>query len=145
MSEQALNQTITPYLAVKGGAEAIEFYKKAFGATERYRIPNPDGGVAHAELFIGNSLIYLADEWPEGDFLSPRTRGGASTILSLEVPDADAVFQRALSAGAAIDRPMRDEPFGRTGDVVDPFGHRWSILTVNPNFKPEDMGGLTPG
>jgi PhnB protein len=144
-NEAALNQTVTAYLAVEGGAAAIEFYKKAFGATERFRIPGPDGKVGHAELFIGNSLVYLADEWPEGDFLSPRSRGGSTVFLGLEVDDADAVFERAVAAGATVNRPMRDEPYGRTGDIVDPFGHRWSILTVNPNFKPEDMGGLTPG
>ena len=143
-NEPALSQTITPYLAIKGAAEAIEFYKKAFGATERYRIPAPDGSVGHAELFIGNSLIYLADDWSDGDFYSPKMRGGTTIILSLEVPDADAIFRRAVDAGAKITRPMRDEPYGRTGDVEDPFGHRWSIMTVNPNFKPEDMGGQAP-
>ena len=141
MNESALNQTITVYLAVKGAAEAIEFYKRAFGATERYRIPAPGGKVGHAELFIGNSLIYLADEAPELDFLSPASRGGPSAILMIEVDDADAAFKRAIDAGARVGRDLRDEPYGRTGDVRDPFGHWWSILKVNPDFKPEDMGG----
>ena len=144
MSEQALNQTLTAYLAVKGGAEAIDFYKRAFGATERYRIPAPGGKVGHAELFIGNSLVYLADEAPELDFLSPLTRGGATAIFAIEVDDADAAFKRALDAGATVDRDLRDEPYGRTGDLRDPFGHRWSVMKVNPDFKPEDMGGQAP-
>jgi PhnB protein len=144
MSDQALNQTVTAYLAIKGAAEAIEFYKRAFGATERYRIPMPDGTVGHAELFFGNSLIYLADEAPQLDFLSPKTRGGATAIFSIEVDDADVAFKRAIDAGATVDRDLRDEPYGRTGDVRDPFGHRWSIMKVNPNFKPEDMGGQSP-
>jgi PhnB protein len=145
MSEAAPSQTVTAYLACKGAAEAIEFYKDAFGATERYRIPNADGSVGHAELVIGNSLVYLADEWPEGDFLSPATRGGVSVSFMIEVADADAAFARAIGAGAIEVRPMRDEPYGRTGDLRDPFGHRWSFLTVNPDFKPEDMfpGGQT--
>ena len=143
MTESALNQTVTAYLAVEGAAEAIEFYKRAFGAEERYRIPGPDGTIGHAELFMGNSLIYLADEWAEGEFFSPHTRGGVSVVFSLEVDDADAAVQRAVAAGATIFRELRDEPYGRTGDVVDPFGHRWSIMKVNPNFKPEDMMGAS--
>jgi PhnB protein len=143
-NEAALNQTVTAYLSVDGAAEAIEFYKSAFGATERYRIPGPNGTIGHAELFIGNSLIYLADEWPEGGMLSPRKRGGPTTSFMLEVPDADAAFARAINAGAKQNRPMRDEPYGRTGEFTDPFGHRWSVLTVNPNFKSEDMMGTTP-
>jgi len=139
VSEAALNQTVTAYLAVKGAAEAIEFYKRAFGAEERYRIPGPNNTIGHAELFIGNSLIYLADEWAEGDFFSPLTRGGATTSFVVEVDDATAAFARAISAGAREVRPLREEPYGRVGDVEDPFGHRWEFLTVNPNFKPEDM------
>jgi PhnB protein len=140
--EQALSQTVTAYLACKGAAEAIEFYKQAFGAEERFRIPGPNDTIGHAELFIGNSLVYLADEWPEGDFLSPKTRGGSTVFLGLVVSDCDAAFERAVNAGATIDRPLRDEPYGRTGDLLDPFGHHWSIVTVNPDFKPEDMGGV---
>ncbi len=144
MSEAALNQTVTPYLSVKGAAAAIEFYKQAFGAGERYRIPGPDGKIVHAELFIGSSLVYLADEFESEDFFSPITRGGTTVLFAMEVPDADAAFQRAVDAGATVQRAMRDEPYGRTGDVTDPFGHRWSIMTVNPNFKPEDMMGGSP-
>jgi PhnB protein len=139
MSEAALNQTVTAYLACNGAAAAIDFYKRAFGAEERYRIPTPDGGIGHAELLIGNSLVYLADEWPEGNFFSPSTRGGPTASFMIEVPDCDAAFARAIAAGGKEVRPLRDEPYGRTGDLEDPFGHRWSLLTVNPNFKPEDM------
>lgn len=143
MTDTALNQTVTAYLAVDGAAAAIEFYKQAFGAEERYRIPGPDGKIGHAELFIGNSLIYLADDWPEGDFFSPLTRGGVSVAFALDVDDADAAVERAVAAGARIIREPRDEPFGRTADVADPFGHRWSLTKVNPNFKPEDMMGAS--
>ena len=139
MTDNALNQTVTAYLSVNGAADAIEFYKKAFGAAERYRIPNPDGKIGHAELMIGNSLIYLADEWPEGDFYSPATRGHTTVSFALEVDDCDAAVERAVSAGAVIERPIRDEPYGRTADVRDPFGHRWGIMKVNADFKPEDM------
>jgi PhnB protein len=142
MSDASPSQSVTAYLAIDGAAEAIEFYKRAFDAEERFRIPGPDGKVGHAELTIGNSVVYLADEWAEGDFYSPRTRGGTTVTLGLEVADCDAAFQRAVSAGATMRRELRDEPYGRTGDVEDPFGHRWSLVTPNPDFKPEDMGGV---
>ena len=141
MSENVPSQSVTAYLAINGAAEAIEFYKQAFGATEHYRLPAPGGKVGHAELIIGNSLVYLADEAPELDFLSPTTRGGATAIFAIEVDDADAAFERAVSAGATVDRGLRDEPYGRTGDPRDPFGHRWLVIKVNPDFKPEDMEG----
>jgi PhnB protein len=145
MTDAALNQTVTAYLACNGAADAIEFYKRAFGAEERYRIPGPNDTIGHAELFIGNSLIYLADEWPEGNFYSPKTRGGPTASFMIEVPDCDAAIERAIAAGGTAGRPARDEPYGRTGDILDPFGHRWTFLSVNPNFKPEDMmpGGNT--
>ena len=137
-------QTVTAYLCVKGAVDAIEFYKTAFGATERYRIPNPDGTLGHAELVIGTTILYLSDEWPEGNVYSPTTLGGTSTSLMLDVPDCDAVFQRALDAGATVDRPMKDEPYGRSGWLIDPFGHRWSVMTPRHGFKPEEIGAERP-
>jgi PhnB protein len=123
------NQMLTPYLTVKGAAAAIEFYQDAFGATpsgDRY--DNPDGTVGHAELSFGEGLaLYLSDEAPGLDVLAPPTRGGATSSLVLEVDDADAAFERAVAAGAAIDRPLTNEPYGRSGWLVDPFGHRWCI------------------
>jgi PhnB protein len=139
MTETAPSQTVTAYLAVKNAEMAIDFYRRALGATERYRIPAPEGKIGHCELFIGNSLIYLADEFESENFFAPRTPGSAGVYFMIEVDDADAAFERALRAGATVARPLRDEPFGRTGDVLDPFGHRWSFLKVNPDFKPEDM------
>jgi len=126
-------------IAVDGAAAAIDFYKRAFGAEERYRIPAPEGKIGHCELFIGNSLVYLADEFESENFFAPKTPGRAGVYFMLEVDDADAAFEQALGAGATVARPLRNEPFGRTGDVLDPFGHRWSVLKVNPDFKPEDM------
>ncbi len=134
-----MGQTVTAYLSVRGAAEAIEFYKRAFGAEERYRIPNPDGRIGHAELSFGDSIVSLADEWPEMGVLSPLSRGGTTVSLVLEVPDCDAVFERAVAAGASIERPLTDAPYGRGGWLIDPFGHRWSVMTPNPEFKPEDL------
>jgi PhnB protein len=130
---------VTTYICASGAADAIEFYKRAFGAEERYRLPQPDGRLGHAEITIGDTLLMISDEWPEMRVLSPATLGGNSVSLVLDVPDADAAFQRAVEAGARVERPLKDEPYGRGGWVIDPFGHRWSIMTANPDFKPEDM------
>jgi PhnB protein len=129
---------VTAYLCANGAAEAIEFYKRAFGAEERYRIPW-EGRIGHAEIVIGETVLYLSDEAPDLGVLSPATLGGCSTSFVLAVPDVDAVFQRALDSGAKAERAIKDEPYGRGGWIVDPFGHRWSIQTPNPDFKPEDM------
>jgi PhnB protein len=130
---------VTTYFCAKGASDAIEFYKKAFGAEEQYRIPNPDGTLGHAEIVIVGTTLFLSDEWPRGNVYSPTTLGGSSVSFVLEVDDVDAAFQRAVDAGASVERPIKDEPYGRGGWVTDPFGHRWNLLKSNPNFKPEDM------
>ncbi len=130
---------VTAYLCVEGAAEAIAFYTRAFGATERYRITMPDGRIGHAEISLGESVLMLSDEAPELGVLSPHRLGGNSTSFVIEVDDADAAFERALAAGATMERPLKDEPYGRAGWVVDPFGHRWSIMTPSPAFDPAQM------
>src|SRR6478672_10063449 len=97
--------SVTPYMIIKGAADAIEFYKKAFGATELFRMPQPDGKIGHAEIKIGDSIIMLADEFPEMKYLSAKTLGGSSVSLMIYVADVDAVFAQALASGAEQDRP----------------------------------------
>lgn len=122
---------VTAYLCAKGAADAIEFYKRAFGADERSRMLNGDGTIDHAEIVIGDTVLMISDEWAEYGVLSPLTLHGNSVSLVLNVGDADTAFQRATDAGARVERPLKDEPFGRVGWVVDPFGHRWCIIRSN--------------
>jgi PhnB protein len=124
-----LATSVTPYLCASPASEAIEFYKRAFDAEVMMRMDEPDGRIGHAELWIGSSTVMIADEWPEYGVLSPKKLNGNSVSLVLTVTDADAAFGRALGAGATIERPLRDEPYGRTAWVVDPFGHRWCITS----------------
>jgi len=122
--------TVTPYLVVNGAARAIEFYKLAFGAEEVMRIGAPRGKVGHAEIKIGDSHIMLADEFPEWDARSPQSIGGTPVGLALYFEDCDAVFNRALSLGAKVLKPMQDQFYGdRSGTIADPFGHKWTIAT----------------
>jgi PhnB protein len=121
-----MNMTVTPYLCADGASDAIAFYKKAFGAEETYRLEE-DGRIGHAELRIGETTIYLSDEYEPYRVLSPLTLNGNSVSLSIAAPDADAVFERAIAAGATVERPLKDEFYGRSGWLVDPFGHRWNI------------------
>ena len=119
--------SVTPYLIIDGAAQAIEFYKKAFGATELMRMPMGDR-IGHAEIKLGDSHVMLSDEWPDMGHLSPKKRGGTSVSLMFYVEDADAVFDRAVKAGATVQKPMQDQFYGdRTGTVTDPYGHVWSI------------------
>ena len=119
--------SVTPYLIIDGAAQAIEFYKKAFGATELMRLLMGDK-IGHAEIKLGDSHVMLSDEWPEMGHLSPKKRGGTSVSLMFYVEDADAVFDRAVKAGATVQKPMQDQFYGdRTGTVTDPYGHVWSI------------------
>ncbi len=131
---------VSAYLCAKGAAEAIAFYQAAFGAEERYRWVDPSGKIGHAEFKIGDTLLMISDEWETYRVLSPKTLGGHSVSFVIEVPDVDAAFGRALDAGAKVERPLTAAPPGRGGWVVDPFGHRWHLLTPNPRFKPEDLG-----
>jgi PhnB protein len=132
--------TVTPYLIVKDAARAIEFYKKAFGATELMRLEMPGGKVGHAEIKIGNSPIMLADEFPEMDIRSPHALGGTPVGILLYLEDVDARFSQAVAAGATVDRPVKDQFYGdRSGTVVDPFGHKWTIATHKEDIAPEEM------
>lgn len=127
-------------LCTDGAAKAIEFYKQAFGAEERYRMTDDSGRIGHAEITIGETVLMLSDEWAEHHVLSPRTLKGNSVSFVLSVKDCDAAFQRAIDAGATIERPIVDAPYGRGGWLIDPFGHRWHVTTPNENFKPESLG-----
>lgn len=132
--------SITPYLTVDGGARAIDWYKKVLGAEERMRMPAPDGKIGHAELVIGGSCIMLADEFPDMGAKSPSSFGGTPVGLMLYVKDCDAVFKRAVDAGAKIDRPVEDKFYGdRSGSIVDPFGHKWTIGTHIEDLTPQEM------
>ncbi len=134
------NATVTPYLCVDDAAAAIEFYKTAFGATETARLPDSKGKIGHAEINIDGASIYISDEYPEIGVLSPRSIGGSPVLLVLNVPDVDALFNRAVSAGAQVDRPLADAFDGamRNGKLIDPFGHRWMILTMRESVMPKE-------
>ncbi|MGW4853919.1 VOC family protein [Streptomyces sp. NPDC004288] len=131
---------VTPYLCVDGAAAAIDFYVAVFGATERMRMPAPDGTIGHAELELGNSLIMLADEFPGMNFRSPKAVGGTPVTLHVYVEDVDAVFADALARGARALSPVKNEFYGdRTGQFEDPFGHRWNLSTHVEDMTPEEM------
>ena len=120
--------TVTPYLMFSGASAAIEFYKKALGASEVMRLDDPNGRIHHAEIKIGDSCIMLADEHPELQALSPKTIGGSPVSLHVYVEDVDAAVDRAVKAGAKLVRPVADQFYGdRSGGVEDPFGYRWFI------------------
>jgi PhnB protein len=132
--------TATPYLIVKGAAQAIEFYKKAFGATELMRMPQPGGKIGHAEIKIGDSPIMLADESPDVGARSPQSIGGSPVSIMLYVEDVDRIFSQAVAAGARVKRPVADQFYGdRTGGIEDPFGHLWYIATHKEDVSPEEM------
>ncbi len=122
--------SVTPYLIVRGAARAIDFYEKAFGAKELFRMPQPDGRVGHAELQIGDSRIMLADEHPEVGARSPQSVGGSPVTIHLYVDDVDATVAGAVTAGARVTRPVADQFYGdRSGGLTDPFGHVWYVAT----------------
>ena len=122
--------SVTPYLLIGGAGAAIDFYIRAFDAVEILRLTAPDGRIGHAEIRIGDSHLMLADEHPEMDFLGPQSRGGTCVTIHLYVADADAVFARAIAAGAKELRPLCDQFYGdRSGAVTDPWGHVWSIAS----------------
>ena len=133
--------SVTPYLIVDDAKGAIDFYKRAFGATELFRLPMGDK-IGHAEIKIGDSHVMLADEFPERDIRGPKGRGGTASSLMIYVDDVDATFQRALDAGARTDGDMavKDQFYGdRSGSLVDPFGHKWTIATHIEDVAPEEM------
>jgi PhnB protein len=132
--------TATPYLIVKGAAEAIEFYKRAFGATEMLHMADPQGRIGHAEIRIGDSVIMLADEHPAMGYRGPRALGGSSVSILLYLDDVDTVFERAVKAGAKALRPVADQFYGdRSGTLEDPFGHVWTIATHVEDVPPEEL------
>jgi PhnB protein len=132
--------TVTPYLYFKGAAKAIDFYKKAFGATERVRMPGPKGEIMHAEIKIGDSIVMLSEENPQMDALSPQSIGGTPSVLHIYLPNVDAVVQNAVEAGAKLVRPVKDQFYGdRSGILLDPFGHKWSVATHVEDVSPEEM------
>ena len=132
--------TITPHLTVKNGAQAIEFYKKAFGAEVLRAVKGPDGSLMHADLRIGDSMLMLNDEFPDWKVLGPQSLGGTAVTVHVYVQDADTAFQRALDAGCTVKMPLMDQMWGdRYGQVVDPFGHQWSIATHIEDPTPEEI------
>lgn len=131
-------RTVTPYLTVKGASKALAFYKAAFGATELVRMPGPGGMLMHAEIRIGDSLVYFADAFPPGQ--SPLELGGTPIALHLYVEDCDFWFARAVKAGCKVVMPLADQFWGdRFGQVQDPFGHLWSIASHVADPTPEQM------
>jgi PhnB protein len=134
-------RSVIPYLIVEGAAAAIEFYKTAFGATERLRLGGPGGKIGHAELAIGDSLIMLADEHPEMGARGPRTVGGSPVGIHVYLEDVDAAAARAVAGGAKLTRPVADQFYGdRLGTIEDPFGHIWHISTHVEDLSPEEIG-----
>lgn len=130
--------TVTPHLVVKDSNAAIAFYTKAFGAKELFRMPGPDGKIMHAEIMIGDSHVFLADEFPDMGSCAPS--GSSPVTIHLYVPDVDAVHAQAVAAGATAPMPVMDMFWGdRYGKVVDPFGHHWSIATHKQDLTPEQM------
>jgi PhnB protein len=131
---------LSPYLYVDDAQAAIDFYGEVFGTKERMRMPAPEGKIGHAELQFGDSILMLADQFPEMGARSPRTVGGSPVTLSVYVEDVDDVYQRAMRGGATEIRGVRDEFYGdRTGQFEDPFGHRWSIATHVEDVAPDEM------
>jgi PhnB protein len=132
--------TATLRIFVRGAVEAIEFYKRAFGATEVGRHADPSGKIVNAEIKIGDSIISLAEETPEWGNHSPQSLGGATAIITLNVADADVVWDQAMSAGAKVIFPIEDQFYGyRQGRLEDPFGHLWIISTQIEDVSPDEM------
>ncbi|MGE5644426.1 MAG: VOC family protein [Acidobacteriota bacterium] len=132
--------TITPMLVVRDGAKAIDFYKRALGATERFRMSTPDGKVGHAELQIGDSMLMLSDEFPGAGHRSPQSIGGTPVSIFIYTEDVDALFKRAVDAGATADMPPADMFWGdRFGRFTDPFGHSWAVATHKEDVSEEEM------
>jgi PhnB protein len=132
--------SVTPYLIINGATQAIDFYKRVFNATERLRIPGPDGKVGHAEIEIGGSVIMLADECPERGVKSPQAIGGTPVSIHLYVPNADDVYTRAVAAGATQLQAVKNQFYGdRSGGFTDPFGHSWHVATHVEDVSPDEL------
>lgn len=132
--------TVTPYLVVDGAARAIDFYKRIFGATERMRMPGPEGKIGHAELTIGDSVVMLADEHLEMGARGPRAFGGVAVGMVVYVNDVDATVSTAVAEGAKMLQPVEDKFYGdRMGTIEDPFGHHWHVGTHKEDVPPEEL------
>lgn len=132
--------SVTPYLMIKGASKAIEFYKRAFGATEIFRLSQPNGQIGHAEIKIGDSSLMLADPCERGAFRNPQSLGGSSVALHVYVEDVDRQFAQAVSAGAKEIKPVQDQFYGdRTGTLEDPFGHIWFLATHKEDITSEEI------
>jgi PhnB protein len=132
--------TATPYLIVHDAARALDFYQRAFGAKELMRFAAPDGKIGHAEIRIGDSVIMLADEYPDMGYRSPRALGGSPVSILLYVEDVDALFSRALAVGAIQTRALENQFYGdRTGTLTDPFGHVWTLATHVEDVPPDEL------
>ena len=132
--------SVTPYLIIRGAADAIEFYKNAFGAVELFRFPAPGGKIGHAEIKVGDSPIMLADEYPDMGYKGPQSIGGSPVSLMMYLEDVDSVFNRAVEAGATVKEAVQDKFYGdRTGTVIDPFGHIWHIATHKEDVSMDEM------
>src|SRR6185503_15187002 len=143
-TQTAATQTVTAYISVRNAAAAIAFYVEAFEAVELSRLVGDDGRIVHAEIMIGSSKLMLADEYPEIDSVGPETRGGPTCSFTIEVPDADAAFERAVAAGAVVERPVADQFHGnRMGWVRDPFGHRWTLSTPIAHFDHDEYAKVS--
>jgi len=131
---------VTAYLIVRDAARMLDFYKKAFGATEVMRLPAPGGKIGHAEIKIGQGMVMLADESPEMGHKAPQTIGGTPITLMFYVQDVDAQFAKALAAGGTVKQPLKDQFYGdRSGTLTDPSGHIWTIATHTEDVTPEEM------
>ena len=134
------HHTVAPYLAIKNAVSALEFYKKAFGATETYKLIVPDGRLGHAEIRLGDSLIMLSDEFPEFGGKAPEALGGSPVSIHLYVEDVDAFVKRAVAEGARVLKPVADQFYGdRSGQLEDPYGHLWWVATHKEDVAPEEM------
>jgi PhnB protein len=132
--------SVTPYLIVKDAAKALDYYVRGLGATELMRMAGPDGKVMHAEIRIGDSVLMLADEFPDYGAVSPQTLGGTPVGLCIYVEDVHARFNQAAAAGGKVERPVQDQFYGdRSGTLVDPFGHKWTIATHKEDLTPEEI------
>jgi PhnB protein len=132
--------TVTPHLIVKDAAKALDFYTRAFGAKEQVRMAGPHGGIMHAQMQIGDSMVFMADEMPTMGSRGPLALGGTTVSLCIYTDDADAMFKRATDAGATVKMPLDDMFWGdRYGQVTDPFGHVWAIITHVKDLTPEQM------
>ncbi len=139
MAENAIRD-VFPYLRVRGASDAIEFYKQAFGATEKFRLTEPSGRIGHAELEFGSFVVMISDEYPEYDIQGPEAFGGTGSSIHLHVDDVDAMTQQAVDAGAKLVMEPKDQFYGeRSSKVLDPYGHEWLLGSHIEDVSPEEM------